>query len=92
MRQGDSPHFIRILSDGRAKISTASQDGKVLLLNIASVGTILGLVSAVRQIKYETTAEAYGPCMVNEITDGDFLNFLFPSSQRKLASDADAGR
>ena len=76
MRQGDLPHFVRILCDGRAKISTASQEGKVLLLNIANAGTILGLVSAVRQIKYETTAEAYGACTVNEIADQDFLDFL----------------
>lgn len=77
MRQGDAPHFVRILCDGRVKISTASQDGKSLLLKIASAGTILGLVSAVRRIKYETTAEAYGPCTVNEISDQDFLDFLF---------------
>ena len=77
MRQGDPPHFVRILCDGRAKISTASHDGKTLLLNMISTGAILGLVSAVRRIKYETTAEAYGPCIVNEIPDQDFLDFLF---------------
>ena len=77
MRQGDPPHFVRILCDGRVKISTASQDGKSLLLKIASAGTVLGLVSAVRRIRYETTAEAYGPCIVNEIPDQDFLDFLF---------------
>ena len=77
MRQGDPPHFVRILCNGRVKISTASQDGKSLLLKIASPGAILGLVSAVRQIQYETTAEAYGPCIVTEIPDRDFLAFLF---------------
>ena len=77
MRQGDPPHFVRILCNGRVKISTASQDGKSLLLKIASPGAILGLVSAVRQSKYETTAEAYGRCSVNEISDRDFLDFLF---------------
>lgn len=76
MRQGDPPHFVRILCNGRAKITTSSQDGKTLLLNIVSAGAILGLVSAVRRIKYETTAEAYGPCIVNEILDQDFLDFL----------------
>lgn len=77
MRQGDLPHFVRILCIGRAKISTASQDGKSLLLKIAGAGTILGLDSAVRQINYETTAEAYGSCIVNEIHDQYFLDFLF---------------
>ncbi len=77
MRQGDPPNSVKILCDGRAKITTASQDGKVLLLNIASAGTILGLVAVVRQIKYETAAEAYGPCIVNEVGAHDFLDFLF---------------
>ena len=77
MRQGDRPHFVKILCIGRAKISTASQDGKSLLLKIASPGAILGLVSTVRQIQFETTAEAYGPCIVTEIPDRDFLAFLF---------------
>ncbi len=76
MRQGDAPTRVRILCDGRAKITTSSQDGKTLLLNIVSAGAILGLVSAIQRIKYETTAEAYGPCIVNEILDRDFLNFL----------------
>jgi CRP/FNR family cyclic AMP-dependent transcriptional regulator len=77
MRQGDPPHFVRILSTGRSKISTSSQGGKSLLLNIVSAGAILGLVAAVRRTNYETTAEAYGPCLVNEIDDHDFLDFLF---------------
>lgn len=39
-------------------------------------GAILGLVSAIRQIKYDTTAEAHGPCVVSEIAGRDFLDFL----------------
>ncbi|MFZ0516529.1 MAG: Crp/Fnr family transcriptional regulator [Acidobacteriaceae bacterium] len=77
MRQGDASHIVRILCDGQAKISTASPDGKTLLLSIVGAGAILGLVAAVRQIKYETTAEAYGPCLVNQIADHDFLDFIF---------------
>jgi CRP/FNR family cyclic AMP-dependent transcriptional regulator len=77
MRQGEPPHLVRILCDGKVKIFTCSQDGKILLLNIASKGAILGLVPAIRRIKYDTTAEAYGPCIVNEIHDQDFLDFLF---------------
>jgi CRP/FNR family transcriptional regulator len=77
MRQGDSPNLVRILCVGRVKISTSSQDGKTLLLNIACTGAILGLVSAIGRMKYETTVEAYGPCVVNEIHDQDFLDFLF---------------
>ena len=76
MRQGDLPYRVKILFKGRAKITTSSQDGKTLLLNIISAGAILGLVTAIRQIKYDTTAEAHGPCVVNEIADRDFLDFL----------------
>jgi CRP/FNR family cyclic AMP-dependent transcriptional regulator len=77
IRQGDSPYVVKILCRGRAKITTSSQAGKTLLLNITNAGGILGLVSAIRRIKYETTAEAQGPCVVNEINDHDFFDFLF---------------
>jgi CRP/FNR family transcriptional regulator, cyclic AMP receptor protein len=75
MRQSDSPYRVKIPSKGRAKITTSSQDGKTLLLNITSAGAILGLASAIRRIKYETTVVAYGRCVVNEIHDQDFLIF-----------------
>ena len=77
MRQGEPPRFVRILCEGRAKISTSSQEGKNLLLNIVCAGATLGLVSAVRQVKHETTAEAYGPCAANKIAAQDFVDFLF---------------
>jgi CRP/FNR family transcriptional regulator len=77
MRQGDPAEFVRILCNGRAKISTASHDGRTLLLNIVNAGAVLGLVSAVRRMRYETTAEAYGPCTVIEVPDHDFLDFVF---------------
>ncbi len=76
MHQGDASTGVKIICEGRAKISTASQDGKTLLLNIASKGVILGLVSAIRQINFETTAEAYGACVVDEIDNQEFLEFL----------------
>ncbi len=77
MRQGDLPYRVKILYKGRAKITTSSHAGKALLLNITSTGAILGLVSAIRRIKYETTAEAYGPCVVHEIHDQELFDFLF---------------
>lgn len=77
MRQGDPPEVVRIVCGGRVKISTSSQEGKTLLLNIASSGAILGLVSVIGKVAYETTAEAYGSCVVNEIRNEDFLAFLF---------------
>jgi CRP/FNR family cyclic AMP-dependent transcriptional regulator len=76
MRQGDLPSQVKILSRGRAKVTTSSREGKTLFLNIAGAGGILGLVSAIRRIKYEATALAYGPCVVNEIDDQDFFDFL----------------
>ena len=76
MRQGDPPNFVRILCHGRAKISTSSREGKTLLLNIANEGNVLGLASAIGHRRYETTAEAYGPCSVNQIQEKDFLLYL----------------
>ncbi|MDR5729878.1 MAG: Crp/Fnr family transcriptional regulator [Terriglobia bacterium] len=77
MRQGDRPDCIRVVCHGRVKIYTSSQEGKSLLLKIASEGEVLGLVPAIRGIPYEMTAEASGPCVVDEIQNKDFLTFLF---------------
>ena len=55
--EGQSPCGIFILCQGRAKLSTASRDGKTLIVRIAEAGEILGLHAVVTGAPYELTVE-----------------------------------
>lgn len=75
-RQGDASHSVHVLRYGHAKVFTSSRDGKALFVKITSAGEIMGLGPVVRHKPYETTSEAYGPCIVDAILDTDFVAFL----------------
>lgn len=75
-REGDTPKALMILCQGKVKLSVASSEGKVAILNIAQPGEVLGLSSAIAGHTYETTAETLEPAQVNVIRREDFLRFL----------------
>jgi CRP/FNR family transcriptional regulator, cyclic AMP receptor protein len=65
--EGQSPRGVYVLCSGRAKLSTTSRDGKMLILKIASAGEVLGLSAAISGQPFEMTAETVEPCQVNFI-------------------------
>ena len=65
--EGQSPRGAYVLCSGRAKLSTTSRDGKVLILKIAGEGEVLGLSAAISGQPFEMTAETTAPCQVNFI-------------------------
>jgi CRP/FNR family transcriptional regulator len=74
--EGQSPCGIFILCQGRAKLSTASRDGKTLIVRIAEAGEILGLHAVVSGAPYELTVETMQPCQLNFVGREDMLRFL----------------
>lgn len=54
-----------MLCSGKAKLSTTSREGKVLILKIAEAGEVLGLSAVISGEPFEVTAETAGPCQVN---------------------------
>jgi len=54
-----------VLCSGKAKLSTTSREGKVLILKIAEAGEVLGLSAVIAGEPFELTAETAGPCQVN---------------------------
>jgi CRP/FNR family transcriptional regulator, cyclic AMP receptor protein len=74
--QGQSPRGIFILCSGRVKISTCSNDGKTLILKLASKGEVLGLSSAILNRPYEVSAETVEPSQVNFVKREDFVRFI----------------
>jgi len=65
--EGQTPRGAYMLCSGKAKLSTTSRDGKVLILKIAGEGEVLGLSAAISGQPFEMTAETTSPCQVNFI-------------------------
>src|SRR5580693_9670726 len=63
--EGQVSRGIFILCSGRVKLSTASRDGKVLILKTVEAGEVLGLSAAVSGASYEMTARTAMPCQLN---------------------------
>jgi CRP/FNR family transcriptional regulator, cyclic AMP receptor protein len=74
--EGQSSRGVYIICSGRIKLSTASRDGKTLILRIAEAGEVLGLHATVTAKPYDLTAETLQPCQLDFIKRDDFLNFL----------------
>jgi CRP/FNR family transcriptional regulator, cyclic AMP receptor protein len=74
--EGQSPRGVFILCSGKVKLSTASADGRSLILRISEQGDVLGLPATVTGKPYELTADVIEPTQANFISRTDFLLFL----------------
>lgn len=82
--EGQAATGVFMLCQGRAKLSTCSPDGKVIIIAIAEPGDVLGLSAALNEVDYETTAEVLELCQVNYVRTVDLLPFLGTNSQACL--------
>ncbi len=74
--EGEQPRGIFILCSGRAKLTTSSSEGKVLIVRIAEPGEVLGVSATILGKAYEVSAETIEPSQLNFIKREDFLKFL----------------
>lgn len=74
--EGQPSAAVYMLCQGKVKLSTCSQDGKIIILGIAEPGDVLGLSAAINGVDYETTAEVMELCQVNYIKSVDLLRFI----------------
>jgi len=65
--EGQMPRGAFVLCSGKAKLSTTSREGKVLILKIAEAGEVLGLSAVIAGEPFELTAETAGPCQINYV-------------------------
>jgi CRP/FNR family transcriptional regulator len=79
--EGQISRGIFILCSGRVKLSTASREGKVLILKTVEAGEVLGLSAAVSGASYEMTAETAMPCQLNFVGRKDLLELLHSHSE-----------
>jgi CRP/FNR family transcriptional regulator, cyclic AMP receptor protein len=74
--QGQPSDGVYMLCQGKVKISTCSSEGKVIILDVAGPGELLGLASTLNQTEHETSAEVLELCQVNHIGTQDLLRFV----------------
>jgi CRP/FNR family transcriptional regulator len=74
--EGQAPHGVFILCNGRVKLFGTAANGKSVIFRIAEAGEIVGLPSTLSEKNYEVTAEALEPTQVNFIPREKFLAFL----------------
>jgi CRP/FNR family transcriptional regulator len=79
--EGQSPRGVYILCSGKAKLSTTSKDGKVLILKQAEAGEVMGLSAAISGTNYEMTAETSTPSQLNFIGRRDLMALLQKESE-----------
>ena len=79
--EGEQPRGIFILCSGRAKLTTSSTEGKVLIVKIAEPGEVLGASATILGKPYEVSAETIEPAQLNFIKREDFMKFLNTDSE-----------
>jgi CRP/FNR family cyclic AMP-dependent transcriptional regulator len=79
--EGQISRGIFIVCSGKVKLSTASREGKVLILKTVEAGEVLGLSAAVSGASYEMTAETAMPCQLNFVGRKDLLELLHSHSE-----------
>lgn len=84
--EGQPSSGVYILCQGRVKLSTCSREGKIIILQIAEPGEVLGLSAVVSDSVYEATAEVVEPCQVNFVRKADFLRFLQQNTDACLSA------
>jgi CRP/FNR family cyclic AMP-dependent transcriptional regulator len=79
--EGQTARGIFVLCSGTVKLSTASKEGKMLILKQAQAGEVLGLSAAISGTNYEMTAETASACQLNFISRQDLMKLLQKESE-----------
>ena len=84
--QGQPAVGVYILCAGRVKLSTCSPGGKVIILEIAEPGAVLGIIAVLAGTEYSVTAEAIEDCQVNFVQSESFVNYLRQNPEAALSA------
>ena len=74
--EGQLPRGAFVLCKGRAKLSACTIDGKIIILNIAEAGEVLGFAATVSGASYEATAETLEPSQVSFLNRDALLHLM----------------
>jgi CRP/FNR family transcriptional regulator len=74
--EGEPARGLYILRTGRATVSISSSEGRVVILQVAHAGAVLGLSSTLRDSHYETTVKTLEPCRTDFISHAQLLELM----------------
>ena len=74
--EGEPARGVYILRTGRAVVSIASSEGRVVMLRIAQAGDALGLNSVLRKRPYDTTVKAVQPCRTDFVSRAELIELM----------------
>ena len=96
--EGQAAEGVFILCNGRAKISTASERGNVIILKVAPAGEVLAGEAVLANRRHEETAELLDSCQVKFIPKKEFVQHISQHMQMafktvvQLANNCGAAR
>ncbi|HEX6732986.1 MAG TPA: Crp/Fnr family transcriptional regulator [Pyrinomonadaceae bacterium] len=74
--EGQRPHGVYVLCEGRAKVSIASAEGRTFVLRVAEPGDLLGLNSVLTDRPSEATVETLERSRIDFVSREDLLKLL----------------
>lgn len=74
--EGEPARGVYILRSGRATVSIASSEGRVVMLRMAQAGDVVGLNSVLRNCSYDTTVKTLKPCRTDFIPRAELIEFM----------------
>jgi CRP-like cAMP-binding protein len=76
-QEGDRPHFLYLLEEGKVKTFKISEDGKELITQLYSAGDYLGYMNLIQDSAYDESAQALEDCVCSVVPKSDFQSLLF---------------
>jgi CRP/FNR family transcriptional regulator len=74
--EGEPARGVYILRTGRASVSIASSEGRVVMLRMAHAGDMLGLNSVLRNCPYDTTVKTLEPCRTDFLPRVELIELM----------------
>ncbi|GEM_PF-6665047 len=74
--EGDMPHGVHIVCEGKVKIFKTTKMGRILTTKVLPAGSVFGHRSFLAEETYSAGAEAFSDSVVSKIEEKSFMGFL----------------
>ena len=74
--EGETARGVYILRTGRAAVSIASSEGRIITLRMAQAGDVLGLNAVLRSSTYDTTVRIVEPCRTDFVPRAQLFELI----------------